>query len=271
MKYFFFDIDGTLKPYGKEIPLSTKKALNELKNRGHKIFLATGRRRNEILDFMDDLNIDSAVCAGGACVVIDGKVEKETYFEEQELRKIIDECRKNKVLFAAVREGSCAACYGGWRLKPYTYAMRIYAKFKKIKIGSVEVKSVNNFADIKMISEEEMLKTKTQKILFFRTKNIDKVDVLKKYRIYNERIWKTIEFDFKEKGIEFIKEKCKINMEDIVVFGDGHNDLSMFKKYPVNSVAMGNSCSELKETASFITKNSDDDGIYYACKKFGWI
>ena len=48
MKYFFFDIDGTIKPYGQKIPDSTKNTIRKLQKNGHKVFLATGRRKNEI-------------------------------------------------------------------------------------------------------------------------------------------------------------------------------------------------------------------------------
>ena len=37
------------------------------------------------------------------------------------------------------------------------------------------------------------------------------------------------------------------------------------------SIAMGNGRDELKQLATFVTKNVDDDGIYYACKHFGFI
>ena len=58
--------------------------------------------------------------------------------------------------------------------------------------------------------------------------------------------------------------------EDIVVFGDGHNDLSMMSQAPI-AIAMGNAIDELKEVATFVTKNCDDDGIEYACQHFHWI
>jgi hydroxymethylpyrimidine pyrophosphatase-like HAD family hydrolase len=37
------------------------------------------------------------------------------------------------------------------------------------------------------------------------------------------------------------------------------------------SVAMGNGVPELKARASYVTSNADDDGIYKACRHFGWI
>ena len=36
-------------------------------------------------------------------------------------------------------------------------------------------------------------------------------------------------------------------------------------------IAMGNACDELKQKATFVTKDNTDDGIQYACQYFGWI
>lgn len=33
----------------------------------------------------------------------------------------------------------------------------------------------------------------------------------------------------------------------------------------------GQWCRRLKEKADFVTKDSTDDGIEYACRHFGWI
>ena len=55
-----------------------------------------------------------------------------------------------------------------------------------------------------------------------------------------------------------------------VVFGDGYNDLSMFRPEWLN-IAMGNARAELKEKADYITTDCDKDGIYNACKHFKWI
>ena len=60
------------------------------------------------------------------------------------------------------------------------------------------------------------------------------------------------------------------NVKDIVVFGDGHNDLSMIRQAPI-SIAMGNAIDELKQLATFVTKDCQNDGIEYACQYFGWI
>ena len=70
MKYFFFDIDGTLKPYGRHISDTTKNTIRKLKENGHKVFLATGRRYSEIINIMKELEIADAVCSGGGQLLL---------------------------------------------------------------------------------------------------------------------------------------------------------------------------------------------------------
>uniref|UniRef100_UPI003079263B HAD hydrolase family protein n=1 Tax=Catenibacterium sp. TaxID=2049022 RepID=UPI003079263B len=66
------------------------------------------------------------------------------------------------------------------------------------------------------------------------------------------------------------KVRLVADIKDVVVFGDGENDLVMFKK-EWTSIAMGNGVEDLKKKADFVTKDSTDDGVEYACRHFGWI
>ena len=76
--------------------------------------------------------------------------------------------------------------------------------------------------------------------------------------------------DKKKEGIIEIMQYIKGPIEDVVVFGDGKNDLCMFDDR-WTSIAMGNACDALKEKADYVTDKNIDDGIYNACKHFGWI
>ena len=71
-------------------------------------------------------------------------------------------------------------------------------------------------------------------------------------------------------GIEKMIEHIGGNIEDVVVFGDGKNDMDMFLKAPM-SIAMGNAIEPLKEIATYVTGPSNSDGILQACIHFGWI
>ena len=74
----------------------------------------------------------------------------------------------------------------------------------------------------------------------------------------------------KEHGIKELQRRFAIPNEDIVVFGDGMNDRTMFRPEWF-SIAMGNAKPQLKEKAKYITSRADEDGIYEACRRFGWI
>ena len=74
----------------------------------------------------------------------------------------------------------------------------------------------------------------------------------------------------KYQGILEMVHLLKGDEKDIVVFGDGLNDISMIQKAPLG-IAMGNAIDEVKKVADFVTKRNDDDGIEYACRHFGWI
>jgi 5-amino-6-(5-phospho-D-ribitylamino)uracil phosphatase len=51
-----------------------------------------------------------------------------------------------------------------------------------------------------------------------------------------------------------------IVLKDTVVFGDSHNDLSMFAVAGCR-VAMGNAASELKEVSDIVTVSHEEDGV----------
>lgn len=71
-------------------------------------------------------------------------------------------------------------------------------------------------------------------------------------------------------GIEKLMDMMGADPKDAVVFGDGLNDITMFRK-PFFGVAMGNARPVIKERADYITDDNDKGGILKACRKFGWI
>ena len=55
-----------------------------------------------------------------------------------------------------------------------------------------------------------------------------------------------------------------------LVFGDGLNDLELFD-YAGISIAMGKSAPELREKADYITKNLEENGIFYALEELNMV
>ena len=71
-------------------------------------------------------------------------------------------------------------------------------------------------------------------------------------------------------GIQKLIEYLGIKREEIIAFGDGHNDAEMLN-YAGLGIAMGNAIEKVKKASDYITKDIDDSGIYYALKHFNVI
>ena len=58
-----------------------------------------------------------------------------------------------------------------------------------------------------------------------------------------------------------------ISPEEVMVIGDGQNDISMFHAFPAHAIAMDNAIPEIKACASFITADNNHNGVAKAIQK----
>ena len=65
-----------------------------------------------------------------------------------------------------------------------------------------------------------------------------------------------------------LTQRLKISPEDVMVFGDQGNDVSMFENPSFKKIAMGNAIEDIKEKADFVTDDNNHNGIAKALKKF---
>lgn len=250
-KYMFFDIDGTLtndNPGGIILP-STRRALKKLQENGHFVAIATGRAHWMAMDAAEETGILNLVHDGGNGITIDGKVQWIHPLDRKKALLIIDEAMANGFHVEVVIDDTPAH---------YTKT----APKEDAGWCDIIVKPDMDFHQLKEIykvyitmTQEEESQLKHLKTLGYMRYRPDGI---------------IVEPDDKYHGIVDLVQLVGGNEEDIVVFGDGHNDYTMFKQAPM-SIAMGNAIDELKEIATFITKSNKENGIEYACQHFGWI
>ncbi len=145
--------------------------------------------------------------------------------------------------------------------------------------GDFMTKEGNPFAEYLKDGVEQLFvdKHKIRKILCF-CQDIQKLDRLKK-DIYKELGLSVLSsFDtnmevtapLAKKGIMLRKaaDYYGLKAEEIAVFGDGENDISMFQSFPV-SFAMKNGVEQLKNIAAHTTRYSnEEDGVGRTVKEF---
>lgn len=254
--YFFFDIDGTLVPEsgGKEVPKSARDAIARLEEKGHFCAIATGRSHCLAEPQRKAFGFSNMISDGGNSVVIDGKLLGIQPLDREACIDLIKECEQLNFPWAVSIEDT-------------PLRLTKYEAFKERADNAYQSSTVVPNLDIDAIpqvlkmfvaidpGEEEKLHTLTSGRLPW---------------VRHRKQFLYVEAMHKEVGIQAVMKHFHALDEDIVVFGDGKNDLSMFLPQ-WTCIAMGNAVPELKERATFITKDAKDDGIAYALKHFGWI
>src|SRR5690625_3584764 len=87
----FFDIDGTLLDHDKNLPSTTKSAINQLQSDGHIIAIASGRAPFMYEVLRQELNIDTFISFNGSYVVIEDKVIYTHPLNKQKLLELTQE------------------------------------------------------------------------------------------------------------------------------------------------------------------------------------
>lgn len=255
-KYFFFDYDGTLAVQRtRTIPQSTLDALDELRAQGHFIALATGRLQVNAVDYIDSAGITNIVADGGYSVTLNGELKWMEGLPLDPVKHSLHILEENGIPWAVSTTNE---------LVRYS-ARKDFAKISGDYYVPTEYDPNLRIDDLTCIYKAYIPCSAEDEPKILATGALDGVPHV---RYDSDTIF--IEPMDKQRGIKRMMDMLGASYEDVVVFGDGFNDVSMFIP-EWTSIAMGNAREVLKQRADYITTNCDDDGIMNACKHFGWI
>lgn len=251
-KYLFFDIDGTLLAggYAGYVPESTKLALKKLKEAGHFTAIATGRAQWMAKKYMHELGFENMVSDGGYGITIQDQLLGIDPLPREDVIALIRECEEKGFLWGIQVENSDTRLVPDGRF------------FEATKDGYLKSKIVPGL-------DPEQFENIYKAYIACREEEEQRLETLKRVpwcRYGPEYFF--VEPLEKAKGIRKIMDYYGADYRDVIVFGDGDNDLSMFTG-EWTGVAMGNATPRLKEKADLITTDVDHDGIYNACLKLG--
>lgn len=254
-KYFFFDIDGTLTDNKtKKIVPSALETLHKLQEAGHFVAIATGRAHYKARTFMEEVGLHNMVCCGGSALVINDELKMNQPLDLHKAQALCKQAESLGYGLLLMLDDSIN-CYAkndlfikqmGERLEPTHYIYDETLDYDKLEAIYKIYISIPK-------EEESRLTLK---------------DTLGNLRFAGDYLM--FQHDRKKEGILDMMNALGADPKDVVVFGDDYNDLVMFDSLWF-SIAMGNACDALKAKADYVTSKNVDDGIYHACKKFGWI
>lgn len=250
-KIMFFDIDGTLlSEKTATIPESTILSFKRAKEKGHLLFINTGRPISTINQSIKDLQPDGYVCGCGTYIEYHGKKIFSTTLSGTRCNQIISDLEKHNV--DGVLEGKDAVYFAPSIRHPFPISM------KEVYINNKF--NVRSFLDTPVIFDKFAIWFDQQSNIDAFKKTISDFEYIVRGNDFGEIVPLGCS---KATGIQFLLDYFTIDQEDCYVFGDSMNDLSMLE-YVKHAIVMGNGEPELFRHAYYVTKDIEEDGIFHA-------
>lgn len=280
------DMDGTLLNSNHVIGEETLQALIEAEKKGVRLVLSSGRSYKSLTAFGEQLQMPQYdgyfIGANGAAITKTATMEHEVIrrLNSEEIHEIYEAAFPYEIEIMGVMDATI-----------YDYIPKSLKKIKE------EYRKENNIAadvpwtagafglvidqrkgysEINYINGPDDIPCPINKICFAHLPerlDIPYQELCKKlgnkYHLARTTYqWIECQPFGINKGNALLKlaKELNISPDEIAVFGDGENDLSMFKvvKYPI---AMANAMESVKEAAYEITLDNDSEGIAYFLKK----
>lgn len=267
-KLIALDLDGTLNNSKKIITNKTKDALIKAQQLGVKVVLASGRptaglyREAEVLN-MKEYN-GMFLSYNGAKVVeyTTNKCIYEKALSSEDTHKMLKHLKKFSVnVMVTSGEYLLVEDIDG-------YKSEYEARLNNLKLKQVD--DLDKYVDfqpnkILISAEPEYLALVADEI---KEPFGDRLSIYFSTPFYLEVMANNID---KAQALDKIAKHLGIESDEVIAFGDGHNDIPMIE-YAGLGVAMANAVDDLKAAANEITLSNDDDGIaYILSKKFDQI
>lgn len=264
IKLICIDVDGTLVNNFKRI---TKRTLNTLlmaQNSGIKVAIASGRPLSGLRRYADKLQLDKYKGALSTCngaIALDYSTKKiigDHTINLSLTHSFIDYIEKYRV---------ATLVYTGTNF--YTNMVNPIVKFIIEKVTHqkpVYSKRLNDIIDfdpnniVMVASNRKLAKIKSDIEKEFG----DKMHITFTGKSSLEAMPKDVN---KGTSILDLAEYYKLNIEEVLAFGDGHNDYEMIQTAGCG-VAMKNANKKLKEVADYITLSNSEDGVADYIERF---
>lgn len=274
IKAIVLDIDGTLLNTGKIISEKTKQALIAAQEKGIKVILASGRPTTGMLELAEQLEMtkyEGFLVSYNGARVTDCLTKKVLFNQAMSIetgQAILEHLKKFDVIPMIDKED-------------YLYVNDVYSGMLDLPDGAFNIIEYEARGGNFKLSEIDDLAA-------FATFPINKTliaaqpEYLQKiapalHAPFDEIVTAAFSapfyFEFTDKGIDKAKAlntvfpEMGIHSENIIAFGDGHNDRSIIE-YAGIGVAMGNAVDALKEIADDVTLSCDEDGIAAGLEKY---
>ena len=256
IKLIAVDLDGTLLNDKQEVSTKTKEALQRASKMGIKIVPCSGRPFPGIKEYLDELDLKDpnqyVVAFNGALVLnSEGRPIVEELLDYNDFiffEKIAQQLKAN--FHIEVRDKFITIDHFiNYYLSRESWLTRMPIKedikFTKAMFSGSAAEMRKIYRKLpKEVIEKYNVSTSDETLIEINSKKASKGNALRE-----------------------LAKKLNIKKDEVMIFGDQKNDISMFDIADFYKVAMGNAVSEIKERANYVTKTNNEDGIAYALRR----
>lgn len=256
IKAAFFDVDGTLVPFGEQsMPDTTRQALFQLKENGIKVFVSTGRHPIMLSEVRALFPFDGFITLNGQIAFDESGFLRKAPIEPTTMRQIIDELAQEEAPVVVLEE-------------EHVYGDRISDMMVEVLRGlglpTPQIMSMDRAHHHNVFQVISAVDRTQEKQLLERIPGIEFVR-------WNEHFVDLVPKEGgKHKGLAAVMEKYGFNQDEVIAFGDGDNDKTMLDFAGIG-VAMGNAENDVKVCANHVTTHILEQGIPNALKHFKLI
>lgn len=259
------DLDGTLTNSRKEITEPTRRALIEIQETGKRIVLASGRPVNGIVPLAKKLELARF---GGYMLSFNGaRITQCSTGQIVYNRTLPPEVIGPIYEIAKTWSGLDILTYDGDRILS-GLAVNQYTE-KESAINKMELLSVNDFVSRLTFPVNKLLITGDPSVLeelmpVLQKKFRKLLNIYRSEPFFLEIMPQNID---KANSLQKLLNSIGLTADSMICCGDGFNDISMIE-YAGLGVAMENAQPIVKESADYITRSNDDDGILHVINTF---
>lgn len=275
-KIIFIDVDGTLVDYEGRLPESAAEAVRKARERGHQVYICTGRSKAEVYQNIWDIGLDGMIGGNGSYVEDHGHVVLHQLITRDQCRRIVDWLHSRRLEFYLESNNGLFASEN-FSVRGQS-VMREYSR-RKGKEGADTMTVEQAFPD--MIFGGELYRDDLNKVSYVLDSYQDFLDTRKQFPDLESGTWggagETALFgDLGVKGItkahaiSTLLAYLGAKKEDTIAFGDAKIDIPMLE-YCEIGVAMGSGGEEIKAMADYVTDGVEEDGLCHAFVKLGLI
>ena len=269
-KLIFLDIDGTLTPAGSNIPPeSAMTAVKAAQDKGHKVFLCTGRNPAMLAPVLA-LGFDGAVAGAGGYVFTNDEVLFDCPMKPEEFETGMRLLGENGV-FRTIEAKD--ATWGDEELGDFLAQAgegnSELVRWRKALAEQLNIRPMSEYDGSPIYKIVFMCKEAKQlqpaRDALEKQYNFVVQDVAAHHCLNGELINR--QFD-KGKGVRIVAKHYGIDIADTIGFGDSMNDLEMIETVGY-SVCMANGSPALQAKSDLVCPAVDEDGLYKAFEQLG--